>query len=889
MKVSRSLITLFITLIFPLCHTAAQISLPRLISDKMVLQRHLPMEIWGWASPGEQVRLSFDGKRYQTRTEPDGKWKISLPSMEAGGPYEMVIRGKNTVKLNDIMIGDVWLGAGQSNMVLNMERLKEKYPADIAKAAYPMIRNFRIDPKSDPKGPAENLSSGVWETISPETVMEMGGLTFFFARELYERYRVPIGIINSSVGGTPIEAWLSAEAARRFPELEERILRNQDTKFIDSIIRAHELAAVEREIFDQGMQQNPKWFDPDYMAEGWRDFSVPGYWEDQGLKDLDGIVWFRKDFQIPEPMATAPANLYMGRIVDADQTFLNGKQVGQVTYQYPPRRYPLPQGLLKTGNNQIVVRVTNYGRKGGFVPDKPYLLVAGNDTLDLRGGWRYKIGAVFEPRLPSHNFSLQNEPATLYNAMINPLTSFPLKGFLWYQGESNTGNPAPYEQYLKTLISDWRSKWGLGDIPFLYVQLANFMEREFEPSESKWAELREAQRKALTLPNTAMAIAIDLGKWNDIHPLNKKDLGIRLSLAARKLAYGESQLVHSGPEYTNHTTRGDTLILEFKHIGSGLQALGEEHLQGFAVAGADKKFVWANAKIKGEEVLVSHPDIPKPPYVRYAWANNPAEANLYNREGLPALPFQTDPPGELQELWKGHKAAVVLTYDDALEVHLDHALPALDARGLQASFYLTASFPGSSDFVKELRQAAANGHELGNHTLYHPCDASGPGRTWVRPENDLSKYTSMEILRELRMTNTYLKALDGQEERTFAYPCGDTEIMDGSYKGLISDDFIASRGTEGHLNIPGDIDLQEIGCYVINGQSGKEMIGLVKEAINQNAMLVLLFHGVGGGHSLDVSLQAHTELLDFLAANKKEIWTTTLIDAVRHIKNQGSK
>jgi sialate O-acetylesterase len=317
--------------------------------------------------------------------------------------------------------------------------------------------------------------------------------------------------------------------------------------------------------------------------------------------------------------------------------------VGNTTYQYPQRRYQIPAGVLKAGKNIFVVRVINNSGKGGFVPDKPYCLIAGNDTIDLKGYWQYKVGEVFLPRRGGgNNFSLNNQPTALYNAMVAPVINYTIKGFLWYQGEANSSRAKEYIKLQPAMIADWRNKWEQGDLPFLYVQLPNFMEVNYLPSESQWAELREAQLKSLSVPNTAMAVAIDLGEWNDIHPDRKKEVGDRLALAAEKTAYGEKDIISSGPIYQSSTIDGNKIVVSFTNTGSGLITNDGEELSQFAIAGADKKFVWAKATIQEGKVIVWNDDVPNPMYVRYAWADNPDNPNLYNKEGLPASPFRTD-------------------------------------------------------------------------------------------------------------------------------------------------------------------------------------------------------------------------------------------------------
>jgi len=545
---------------------------------------------------------------------------------------------------------------------LNMERVKEKYPEEIAQANLPAIRNFFIPTVSDVARVHDDLPSSKWIAASPRNVLEFGAATWFFAKQLYGKYHIPIGIINSSVGGTPIQAWISADGIKDIPNYAERVARFRDSGYLAGLIHP----PVARNVMprpvmspDLGLAGAVKWYDPNYTPEEWHPFWLPGYWADQGIKGLNGIVWFRKEIEVPASMAGKPAKLFVGRIVDADETYVNGVKVGNITYQYPPRRYEIPAGLLKAGKNLLVVRVTNTFGKGGFVPDKRYELTDGVNHIDIRGDWQYKVGQVFAPRKSDARpiqggaagpteanalpFSAQNEPTGLYNTMVAPAIKASVKGFLWYQGEANAGNPREYRQLLPALIKDWRNKWGEGTLPFIYVQLPNFMEMQYSPSESQWAELREGQLQSLSVPNTGMVVAIDAGEWNDIHPLDKKDVGDRLALAAEHLAYGDQAVVWSGPIYRSASVGGKSIVLTFDHIGTGLVAKGGGGvLHAFAIAGADKKFVWADARIDGDKVIVSSDEVPEPKYVRYAWADNPADANLYNKDGLPASPFRTD-------------------------------------------------------------------------------------------------------------------------------------------------------------------------------------------------------------------------------------------------------
>jgi len=644
MKKTIYLLAVLCGLLFSADSLQGQVTLPALIRDSMVIQRDTEWNLWGWASAGEQVRVRFNGKRYKTRTGPDGTWKIQLPPVPAGGPYTLEITASNHILLNDILAGDVWVCAGQSNMVHYLGIHNERYAAEIASANYPEIRQFLVPSSSHLEGPAADLAGGSWKWANPEDVNSFSVVAYFFALQLHEKYMVPIGIINASVGGTPIEAWTSEEGLQAFPGMVETIQRNMDTAYVNGANRA---AMADRRAAglgrgsDAGSAGPVSWSDPDYIPRNWHPIYIPGYWEDQGVRNLDGVVWYRKVIEVPEHMTGMAARVVLGRIVDADQLYINGVQVGRTTYQYPQRRYQVAPGVLKPGRNLFVIRVQNNSGKGGFVPDKPYCLVAGGDTIDLTGQWQYRVGEVYQREgFPRMGIAAQNQPTALFNGMVAPYTDYAVKGFVWYQGESNASRAGQYKELLPALINDWREQWKNKELPFLYVQLPNFMEVNYSPEESDWALLREAQLEALQLPLTGMAVAIDLGEWNDIHPDRKKPVGERLALAARKVAYGEGNLVWSGPLYRSHRVDGNRVIITFDHTGSGLVSGDGEELGHFAVAGPDRKFRWATAIIEDNRVVLWNDRVPDPKYVRYGWADNPRFANLYNKEGLPASPFR---------------------------------------------------------------------------------------------------------------------------------------------------------------------------------------------------------------------------------------------------------
>ena len=390
---------------------------------------------------------------------------------------------------------------------------------------------------------------------------------------------------------------------------------------------------------DKGIQNN--WSAYEIEDVDWSTINIPSFWKETSLGETNGIVWFRKSFELKNENLGGDASLFLGNIVDADSVFVNGEFVGNTTYKYPPRRYNIPKEILRTGKNTISIKVLNERGSGGFIADKDYEIKTKDKTIDLKGSWKYKLGASAESLQPQTFYRWK--PEGLFNAMIHPLLDYKIKGAIWYQGESNTGEPEKYTAMFGDMVADWREKWGMQpkDFPFIFVQLANFMEANDHPTDSNWARLREAQLESLSIPKTGMAVTIDIGEWNDIHPLNKKDVGLRLAQAAFCVAYDED-VVPGGPIMESFEVKDNSIIISFKNAENGLQIKNDEELKEFAIAGTDKKFVWANAEIKGNQVIVSSPGIEEPVAVRYAWSNNPKDANLYNQEGFPASPFRTD-------------------------------------------------------------------------------------------------------------------------------------------------------------------------------------------------------------------------------------------------------
>jgi sialate O-acetylesterase len=636
---------IFIFFLFISITSFGQVRLPKLISDGMVLQRDAEIKIWGWASEGEMISVHFIKTTLTATADNKGNWSIVLPKLDAGGPYNMEIDASNSITIHDIMIGDVWLCSGQSNMELAMARVSWNYPGEIANSENKYIRQFIVPQRYNFNKPEKDLPNGIWKNASPENTPAFSAAAYFFGKELFEKYKVPVGLINSSLGGSPAESWISEDALKEFPKYYDEAQKFKDSSLIKNIENSDNkriqtwYTLLKQK--DEGFKDPQNvWYNTSLNTSDWSSMKIPGFWADTKLGLVNGSVWFRKTIEVPSSMAGKPAKLILGRIVDGDSTYVNGVFVGTVGYQYPPRRYNIPAGLLHDGENIIVVRIISNEGKGGFVPDKQYAIVNDETSISLEGEWKYRLGAQMNS-LAGQTF-IRWKPLGLYNAMIEPLLNYKIKGVIWYQGESNAERPEEYKSLFSAMINDWRNKWQEGNFPFLFVQLPNFMDAKSEPSESNWALTREAQLKTLSLQNTTMAVTIDIGEWNDIHPLDKKDVGNRLALAAEKVAYGDDTINYSGPIYKSIEIDGNKIILSFENANGGLIAKNGGELKGFSIAGADKNFVWAQAKIENNRIIVWSNEISNPVAVRYAWADNPDGANLINKGGLPASPFRTD-------------------------------------------------------------------------------------------------------------------------------------------------------------------------------------------------------------------------------------------------------
>ena len=622
---------------------SAELRTGLIFSDGMVLQRDQNVPIWGTASPGDRIEVSFRGRSVSGMAGEDGRWQVELPASPAGGPDAMEVKtGRDSLTIQDVMVGDVWICSGQSNMEWAVADSMNA-TAEIALASDSAIRHFKV-PRSWSAVPVGSLAGGSWERANSGHVGSFTAVGYFFARQLRQDLDVPIGLINTSWGGSRIEPWMSASALGMSEDDVRQVLA-EEQEYEEEVRAQLEKAVGGVPQSDRGyVGDDPRWADPDLDDSAWSEIVVPSAWEAAGYPGMDGIAWYRTSFYLTAEEANQGIQLGLGAIDDSDISWVNGHEVGRTEDAWNQARlYDVSPEFLLTGRNVLAVRVEDPQGGGGIQGDPGLLFV---DTVrqrrSLAGIWKFAVG-YFTINLEDHKRQL---PTLLYNHMVHPLLRFPVKGILWYQGESNADileDALAYRELFTGLIQDWRAGWGSADLPFLWVQLASFMAPPSEPAESVWAILRESQSAALALPRTAQVVTLDIGEALDVHPTNKQAVGERLALAARAVSYGQD-VAFSGPTYRSHEKDGSHIVVSFDHAGGGLvgREMAGGSLRGFAIAGADQQFVWAKATIEGDRLVVWSPEVTEPVAVRYAWADNPEGANLYNADGLPAAPFRTD-------------------------------------------------------------------------------------------------------------------------------------------------------------------------------------------------------------------------------------------------------
>jgi len=624
----------------------ADVSMPKIFADNMVLQRHEPIKIWGWAKPFEKISVSLGSEIKQTTADNSGHWSIILPAQLANSSTQLTIKGLNTLSFDNVAIGEVWLASGQSNMQHQMAKIKAMFPAKMTLEDYPDIRQFKVENDYNYKREQQEFTNANWQLTNKSTIGQFSAVAWFFAKEIAMEQGVTVGILNASVGNTQVQSWMSAQALMAFPEDLKRGLLYRDDKYIkQKEYEAKQAKQIKQKwlnevnLKDLGLNNKTPWYN-DIDVSDWQELNVPGQVQYQNIDFRNGVIWLKKTFhlkdsQIRDFQVKENTKLILGKINDFDTTYVNGIKVGGINNRWRLRDYKIPAKVLRAGKNTVTVRVTTLREGAGTSQTEPYQIQAGSNGISLRGKWLYKVGVKSKalPRIRPTSW----HPTGHYNAMIAPLLPFSLKGVIWYQGETNSLEPYRYQALFSSMINNWRRGFNKPELPFLFVQLANFMKKSSQPEESAWAMVRSAQNAVNdALAYTGMATAIDVGEWNEIHPLDKQTVGKRLALAAKAIAY-QQPIVYQNPQLARIIKQGNKLLLTIKYM-TGKPIVKGELSQSFAIAGSDGHFQWASVELIGDNFTVWHPDIPNPKVVRYAWANNP-NTPVYNSNNLPLLPF----------------------------------------------------------------------------------------------------------------------------------------------------------------------------------------------------------------------------------------------------------
>ena len=627
----------------------AEVTLPGIFTGNMVMQRDKPVQIWGWADPGEKIKVSFNGQNAATKTSKDGSWMVQFKSMPANAnPQSLMVESKqNDIILKNVLIGDVWICSGQSNMVWPMRRLRAG-EEECDQANYRALRMFTVTNEMA-LIPQDDLEGTGWKVAKGELVMDFSAVAYYFGKQLLMETGVPIGLITTAWGGTNIEAWTSMETLRKYEHML-KIYEGLDKEYDLSRTRAEKSQAARQYMIKNAVHQGDGlrlgWEVARTKTGDWDTLSLPQERDNELFRDFDGAVWFRRGFDVPPPFRDKDLRFNLGFLYDHDMVWVNGQLIGETFESKTFRSYDVSASVIKPEGNEIVIRIFDYGDEGGFITD-PYQMNF-HPVEDAKGYqlvcgvWKYKksytLDAPLDLPLDRPRSLANSSPSSLYNQMIHPLLNLSIMGAIWYQGEANASRAHEYARLFPDMIMDWREHWDQGEFPFLFVQLAAFD----RPSELTWPELREAQRKALELPNTGMAVTIDIGHPTNIHPENKWDVGKRLALVALKMVYGKD-IICSGPVLEKAEQAGDQIKLTFNQVGKGLKVHGDYgYLMGFEVSPDNEHFEFAKAEVIDEKIVMVWSDkVSQPVHVRYAWKNYPEEANLFNSEDLPASPFRT--------------------------------------------------------------------------------------------------------------------------------------------------------------------------------------------------------------------------------------------------------
>lgn len=665
-------------LLLATCESFGNVSLPAIFSDHMVLQKSGQVPVWGWAGSSETVRVTVAGARGETKADANGQWRLDLNlDAAAAGPHQMVVEGENRLEINDVLIGEVWVCSGQSNMAQQMGRLQTPRAAeDIAHSANPRLRQFRAatNLQQVPSGQCK----GAWEAAGPETTKSFSAVAYYFGREIQHRLQGPVGLVSISIGGTPAEGWTSLEALQSDPDLSKTA--------VDLVARYRDFPQAQKTFAAAYRQWEAKYDRQDKPAADPALFAAPGIsmddWQSVSLSGTrstpipcgGGAIWLRKTITTAGGKADESRSLELGIPSEFQTVYWNGERIaGKALDEYPGlgsrESCPIPANRVKLGENVLAVRLFNPTGAPAIAETHRWLRMG---SVSLAGEWQAKAEYLLPaldakaleayPQAPKALPVTRRIPSFLFNGMVHPLIPYAMRGVIWYQGEDNVPRAAQYRKAFPLLINDWRARWGRGDFPFYFCQLACFRPKTNQPGDSNWAELREAQSMALALPNTGQAVLIDLGEEEQVHYVRKEVAGQRLAAAALAKTYRQKNS-HTGPEYDSMSTDGQAIRIRFKPSQARLEARPlpadyllstipprtkplvrnspQSPLEGFAICGEDRRWVWANARIDGESVVVESSEVPHPVAVRYGWANNPT-CNLYNSDGFPAAPFRTD-------------------------------------------------------------------------------------------------------------------------------------------------------------------------------------------------------------------------------------------------------
>ncbi len=632
---------------------SAPLKLNSYLTTNAVFQRDQPLRIIGKGQPGQSVEIEWLGRKYYAKIDMQGNLDFQLPAQKAGGPFHLLVSNTDTtIFIQNILVGDVWFASGQSNMRWPLEKA-EGGDEEIATADLDQIR-FLMAPRRMEFYPVNDWDEQIyWEVGTGEQLSKYSAVAYFFAKKLHSETGIPIGIIDANWGGSIIETWMSDDALRPFEvfDFDLHLLKSKIFPLKETEKRTQATFNTWREKeYKKGIGLELKWYEGQIDLSEWKSLEVPGYWEDQlpEYAEFDGAMWYRRNFDLPKEFLGHDIRIWLGQIADHNICWINGEYIGETYFSKTWTNYLAPKELLEEKDNEIVLRVYNVEGKGGlpgldtfydFYPE-------GNKAKRgrLNGEWMVRPGAKFEPQinesLSISTFSPNDYPTLLFNGMVFPFRNFPVKGVIWYQGESNKINAYFYRQLFPAMIQDWRNLWQSEKMPFYYVQIANYGVVEDEPSDSPSAELRDSQHLTRATPHTGMVVTIDIGDPDDIHPTNKKDVGERLARHALYNEYGQSMIIRDGPVYKSHVRKGKKLIVSFENA-EGLQVPNNQAPLAFEIAGKKEEFVKAKARIKNDKIELWHPDVIKPIYIRYAWSESPV-VNTTNAENLPMYPFRTD-------------------------------------------------------------------------------------------------------------------------------------------------------------------------------------------------------------------------------------------------------